>query len=123
MSNKEENKAGIGAFDFFCIGFGAIVGVGWAVSINGWMRNCGGPLPASIGYLIALIMMVPVALCYCELCPMLPVAGGGAAYAYRAFGEKVSMISGWAAFGGFVHDYPMGSHLCCRHPVPSCSLL
>jgi len=106
MSNKGETKAGISAFDFFCIGFGAIVGVGWAVSINGWMRNCGGPLPASIGYLIALVMMVPVALCYCELCPMLPVAGGGAAYAYRAFGEKVSMISGWAAFGGFVTIIP-----------------
>lgn len=107
MSNKEENKAGgVSAFDFFCIGFGAIVGVGWAVSINGWMRDSGGPLPAAIGYLVALIMMIPVALCYCELCPMLPVAGGGAAYAYRAFGEKISFISGWAAFGGFVTIIP-----------------
>jgi len=106
MSNKGENKAGISAFDFFCIGFGAIVGVGWAVSINGWMRNCGGPLPAAVGYILALVMMIPVALCYCELCPMLPVAGGGAAYAYRAFGEKVAFISGWAAFGGFVTIIP-----------------
>lgn len=106
MSNKGEKKGGIGAFDFFCIGFGAIVGVGWAVSINGWMRNSGGPVPASIGYIIALVMMIPVALCYCELCPMLPVAGGGAAYSYRAFGEKVSFISGWAAFGGFVTIIP-----------------
>lgn len=106
MSNKGEKKSGIGAFDFFCIGFGAIVGVGWAVSINGWMGKSGGPIPAAVGYLIALVMMVPVGLCYCELCPMLPVAGGGAAYAYRAFGEKVSFISGWAAFGGFVVIIP-----------------
>ena len=106
MSNKGENKSGIGAFDFFCIGFGAIVGVGWAVSINRWMAGSGGPIPAAIGYILALVMMIPVALCYCELCPMLPVAGGGAAYAYRAFGEKISFLSGWAAFGGFVTIIP-----------------
>ena len=106
MSNSPEKKSGIGAFDFFCIGFGAIVGVGWAVSLNKWMANCGGPVPAGVGYLIALIIMVPVGLVYCELVPMLPVAGGGAAFAYKAFGEKISFISGWAAFGGFVTIIP-----------------
>jgi amino acid transporter len=105
MSNQGEKK-GVGALDFFCIGFGAIVGVGWAVSINGWMSNCGGPVPASIGYLVALILMVPIALTYTELVPMLPVAGGGSAFAYAAFGEKVSFVSGWAAFGAFVAIIP-----------------
>ena len=56
MSNNPEKK-GVSAIDFFCIGFGAIVGVGWAVSINGWMTSCGGPVPAGIGYIVALIMM------------------------------------------------------------------
>lgn len=106
MSKQQEKKAGVGAFDFFCIGFGAIVGVGWAVSINNWMANCGGPLPAAVGYILALVMMIPVALCYCELVPMLPVAGGGMAFAYKAFGEKVGFISGWAAFGAFVTIIP-----------------
>lgn len=107
MSNSGEKKqGGIGAFDFFCIGFGSIVGVGWAVSVNRWMANCGGPLPASFGYILALIMMVPVALCYCELAPMMPVAGGGMAYAYGAFNDKVAFISGWAAFGAFVTIIP-----------------
>lgn len=105
MSNQPEKK-GVSAIDFFCIGFGAIVGVGWGVSINGWMASCGGPVPAAIGYLVALIMMVPIALCYCELVPMLPVAGGGMAFAYRAFNDKVSVISGWAAFGAFVSIIP-----------------
>ena len=63
----------VSAVDFFCIGFGAIVGVGWAVSINSWMAGSGGPLPAALGYILALVMMIPVALCYCELCAMLPV--------------------------------------------------
>lgn len=78
MSNQGEKK-GVSALDFFCLGFGAIVGVGWAVSINSWMSDCGGPVPAGIGYIVALVMMVPIALCYCELVPALPVAGGGMA--------------------------------------------
>ena len=105
MSNQGEKK-GVSAVDFFCIGFGAIVGVGWAVSINSWMTSCGGPIPAALGYLLVLIMMVPIALCYCELVPMLPVAGGGMAFAYKAFNDKVSVISGWAAFGAFVAIIP-----------------
>ena len=113
MSNKGEKQAGISALDFFCIGFGSIVGVGWALSINRWMANCGGPLPASVGYLMALVMMVPISLCYCELAPMMPVAGGGTAYAYRAFNEKVAFISGWAAFGGFVTIIPWEAIYIC----------
>ena len=107
MSNKRKKvKKGISTFDFFCIGFGSIVGVGWAVSLNRWMAECGGPLPASLGYILALIMMIPIALCYCELAPMIPVAGGGMAYAYKAFNQHVGFLSGWAAFGAFVTIIP-----------------
>ena len=70
------------------------------------MTSCGGPVPAAVGYIVALVMMIPIALCYCELVPMIPVAGGGMAFAYRAFNEKVSFISGWAAFGAFVSIIP-----------------
>lgn len=103
---NQSKKKGVSAVDFFCIGFGAIVGVGWAVSINSWMISCGGPVPAGFGYLLVLVMMLPIALCYCELVPMLPVAGGGMAFAYKAFNDKVSIISGWAAFGAFVAIIP-----------------
>lgn len=104
--NPSVTNKGLSPFDFFTIGFGAIVGVGWALSLNRWMANSGGPIPAAVGYLLVLVMMVPVALCYCELTPMLPVAGGGAAFAYRAFNEKVSIISGWACFGAFAFMLP-----------------
>ncbi|HAT83083.1 MAG TPA: hypothetical protein DCS59_06585, partial [Eubacterium sp.] len=83
-----------------------IVGVGWAVSINNWMASSGGPLPAAAGYLLALVMMVPVSLCYCELCTMMPVSGGGMAYAFRAFGDKAAYLSGWAALGAFITIIP-----------------
>lgn len=101
-----EQKKGVSALDFFCIGFGAIVGVGWAVSINNWISGSGGPLPAAVGYLVAMILMVPIALCYCELCTMLPVSGGGMSYAFRAFGDRIAFFSGWAAFGAFITIIP-----------------
>lgn len=103
---EQKKRKQVGAVDFFCIGFGAIVGVGWAVSINNWMASSGGPLPAAVGYLLALVMMVPVSLCYCELCTMMPVSGGGMAYAFRAFGDKAAYLSGWAALGAFITIIP-----------------
>ena len=106
MGQIEKAKGKIGTLDFFCIGFGAIVGVGWAVFVNRWMANAGGPIPAASGYLMCLILLVPVALCYAELVPMMPVAGGGAAFAYKAFGQNTAFISGWSAFGGFVLILP-----------------
>lgn len=106
MSNQPEKKKGLGTFDFFCVGFGAIVGVGWAVSLNKWMASTGGPVPASLGYLMVLIIMVPVGLCFAELVPMLPVAGGTTAFAYRAFGEKVSYVAGWLTLGAFLTLMP-----------------
>ncbi|MBQ1484802.1 MAG: APC family permease, partial [Eubacterium sp.] len=105
MSDVPKRK-GVSAIDFFCIGFGAIVGVGWAVSINGWMTSCGGPIPAALGYLLVLVMMVPIGLCYAELVPMLPVAGGGMAFSFKAFNDKVALISGWASLGGMIAIIP-----------------
>jgi len=102
----KEKKQGLSAFDFFAIGFGAIIGVGWAVSINSWMANAGGPIPAAVGYLLSLLFMIPIALAYAEMTPALPVAGGAVAFAYRAFGRKMAFLSGWAAVGAFITIIP-----------------
>ena len=104
--DKKASPKSVGALDFFCLGFGAIVGVGWAVSINSWMINSGGPVPAAIGYVLVLSMMVPIALCYCELVPMIPVAGGCMAFSYKAFNSVVSFVAGWASYCAFVSIIP-----------------
>ncbi len=70
------------------------------------MTSCGGPIPAAIGYIVALVMMIPIALCYCELVPMLPVAGGGMAFPIGHSTRMSLFISGWAAFGAFVSIIP-----------------
>lgn len=101
-----KKKKGLSALDLFTIGFGSIVGVGWAVSINTWMSGSGGPFPAAMGYIGVLIMMIPIGFCYCELTQMIPVAGGGMAFTYKGFGEKLSFISGWATFGAFLTIIP-----------------
>ena len=51
MSKKSNSVAtkGLSPFDFFTIGFGAIVGVGWALSLNRWLANSGCPLAAAQG--------------------------------------------------------------------------
>ena len=98
-----KTKKGIGAVDFFCLGFGAIVGVGWAVSVNGWMADSGGPVPAALGYLVTLILMAPIALCYCELVPMYPVAGAAWPLPTRPSTRKPPLFPAgplWAASSG-----------------------
>ncbi len=96
----------VSTVDYFCIGFGSIVGVGWAVSINNWMVSCGGPVPAAVGYLLVLVLMLPIGYCYAELVHMLPVAGGGMSFAFKAFDEKIALISGWASLGGMIAILP-----------------
>ena len=103
---SEPKKKGISPLDFFCIGFGAMVGVGWAVSLNSWIRAAGGPVPSALGFLVLMVILVPVALCFAELVPMLPVAGGSMVFAHKAFGEKPGFIAGWAAYGGFISVLP-----------------
>ena len=105
LTNNSQKK-GVSAVDFFCIGFGAIVGVGWAVAINGWITSCGGPVPAALGYLLVMVMMVPVGLCYAELVPMMPVAGGVMAFSLKAFNSTVSIIGAWGSLGGMIAIIP-----------------
>ena len=103
MSRK---KQGLSPVEFFTIGFGGIVGVGWAVTINSWMATAGGPIPAAVGFVLTCVLIMPVAMCYAELSPMLPVAGACVAFTYKGFGEKAAFVSGWAAILAFISVLP-----------------
>jgi len=91
----KKEKNGLNLIDFFMLGFGSIVGVGWAVAVNGWFAKGGGPIPALIAYAVATIVIIPIAFCYAELTSSMPVAGGVVAFAYRAFGTFPSFLGGW----------------------------
>lgn len=92
----DKKKKGLNLIDFFMLGFGSIVGVGWAVASNGWMASGGGVIPSVLGFLFFTVILIPVGFCYAELTCAMPVFGGEVAFSYKAFGTFVSFICGWA---------------------------
>ncbi len=81
--------------DFFAIGFGAMVGVGWVVVVGDWVLNAGGPLGAIIAFVLGGVMLLPITFAYGEMTASMPVAGGEIAFTYRAFGKHASYFTGW----------------------------
>ncbi len=81
--------------DFFAIGFGAMVGVGWVVVVGDWVFEAGGPLGAIIAFILGGVMLLPITFAYGEMTASMPVAGGEIAFTYRAFGKHASYFTGW----------------------------
>ncbi|MDO4595284.1 MAG: APC family permease [Tissierellia bacterium] len=92
---RRMKKGDMTLVDFFMLSFGAMVGVGWAVSSNNWIYTSGGVIPALIGFILGTLLLVPIGFCYSELMGALPAGGGVMLYAYRAFGTFISFIGGW----------------------------
>ncbi len=76
------------------LGLGSIIGVGWVVVAGDWLVR-GGPLGAILGFVLGGILLMMVGLCYAELTPAIPVAGGEVAFAFKAFGSGLSFLTGW----------------------------
>ncbi|MFZ5632300.1 MAG: APC family permease [Bacillota bacterium] len=81
--------------DYFTLGFGAIVGVGWVALMGDWIKLGGGVIPTALGFILAALLMLPMAFCYSELAPAIPAAGGSIAYSYRAYGTGAAFWVGW----------------------------
>jgi APA family basic amino acid/polyamine antiporter len=85
----------ISGSEFFALGFGTIIGVGWVIVLGDWLRQA-GPLGAMLAFVAGGLVMTVVGLCYAELATLLPVSGGELAYAYEAYGVKACFATGWA---------------------------
>ncbi|MGE0552951.1 MAG: APC family permease [Gemmatimonadales bacterium] len=90
-----ELKKTLGGVQYFSIGFGTIVGVGWIVYLGPWFEQA-GPVGTAVAFLIGGLLMAVIGLCYAELATMFPVAGAEAAYGYAAFGGPVGFAVGWS---------------------------
>lgn len=106
MSNNITNeraslKRKIGKAGFFCLAFGAMIGVGWVTAMGPWLKTA-GPIGASIGFAIGGLLMLFIGFCYAEVTAMLPVSGGEVAYAYKAFDTNKSFIVGWFLSFGYL---------------------
>ncbi len=80
--------------DYFTLGFGSMVGVGWLVVMDDWLMR-GGPLGAILGFAIGGALLLPIGYVYGQLVTAMPDASGEVAYTARVFPKGVSFATGW----------------------------
>jgi amino acid transporter len=80
--------------DYFSLGWGTMVGVGWLVVMDDWLMR-GGPLGGILGFAIGGILLLPIGYVYGKLVMAMPDAAGEVAYTAKVFPRPVSFYTGW----------------------------
>jgi basic amino acid/polyamine antiporter, APA family len=82
------------AVDYFALGWGTMVGVGWLVVMDDWLLR-GGVLGAIFGFAIGGALLLPIGYVYGRLVAAMPDAAGEVAYTAKVFPQSVSFATGW----------------------------
>ena len=80
--------------DYFTLGWGTMVGVGWLVVMDDWLLR-GGAMGALLGFAIGGALLFPIGWVYGQLVSAMPDAAGEIAYTATAFSRKASFATGW----------------------------
>lgn len=80
--------------DYFTLGWGTMVGVGWLVLMDDWLQR-GGPLGGILGFAIGGSLLLPIGYVYGKLVLAMPDAAGEVAYTAKVFPRPVSYATGW----------------------------
>jgi len=80
--------------DYFALGWGTMVGVGWLVVMDDWLLR-GGPLGGILGFAIGGALLLPIGYVYGKLVMAMPDAAGEVAYTAKVFPQSVSYATGW----------------------------
>jgi APA family basic amino acid/polyamine antiporter len=80
--------------DYFALGWGTMVGVGWLVVMDDWLLR-GGVLGAILGFAIVGLLLLPIGYVYGRLVTAMPDAAGEVAYTAKVFPQSVSLATGW----------------------------
>jgi APA family basic amino acid/polyamine antiporter len=80
--------------DYFALGWGTMVGVGWLVVMDDWLLR-GGVLGAILGFTIVGLLLLPIGYVYGRLVTAMPDAAGEVAYTAKVFPQSVSLATGW----------------------------
>src|SRR5580692_8052681 len=80
--------------DYFALGWGAMVGVGWLVVMDDWLLR-GGVLGAVLGFAIVGLLLLPIGYVYGRLVTAIPDAAAEVAYTAKVFPQPVSFATGW----------------------------
>jgi APA family basic amino acid/polyamine antiporter len=82
------------AVDYFTLGWGTMVGVGWLVIMDDWLLR-GGALGALLGFVIGGAALLPIGWVYGRLVVAMPEAAGEVAYTSAVFSRTTSFATGW----------------------------
>ena len=80
--------------DYFTLGWGTMVGVGWLVVMDDWLLR-GGALGALLGFAIGGALLFPIGWVYGKLVVAMPDAAGEIAYTSAVFSRPISFATGW----------------------------
>ncbi|MGA3089969.1 MAG: APC family permease [Terriglobales bacterium] len=80
--------------DYFSLGWGTMVGVGWLVVMDDWLLR-GGPLGGILGFAVGGVLLLPIGYVYGKLVVAMPDASGEVAYTAKVFPRPVSFFTGW----------------------------
>ena len=80
--------------DYFTLGWGTMVGVGWLVVMDDWLLR-GGVLGGVLGFAIGGALLLPIGYVYGQLVMAMPDAAGEVAYTAKVFPQPVSFATGW----------------------------
>ena len=80
--------------DYFALGWGTMVGVGWLVVMDDWLLR-GGTLGGVLGFAIGGTLLLPIGYVYGQLVKAMPDAAGEIAYTAKVFPSSVSFATGW----------------------------
>lgn len=82
------------ATDYFTLGWGTMVGVGWLVVMDDWLLR-GGALGTVLGFVIGGALLLPIGWVYGKLVVAMPDAAGEIAYTAAVFPRSTSFATGW----------------------------
>src|SRR5713101_6130360 len=80
--------------DYFTLGWGTMVGVGWLVIMDDWLLR-GGSLGTVLGFAIGSALLFPLVCVYRDLFMAMPDAAPEVAYTSAVFPRPVSFATGW----------------------------
>src|SRR2546427_8070994 len=79
--------------DYFTLGWGTMVGVGWLVVMDDWLLR-GGALGGVLGFAIGGALLLPIGYVYGQLVMAMPDAAGEVAYTAKVFPQAISFATG-----------------------------
>src|SRR5262249_11464199 len=84
----------MGVVDYFTLAFGSMVGVGWIVVLDDWLKK-GGPAGAALAFVLGGLLILPIGWVYGRLTGAFPRAGSETAYTEGLFPAPARFLVGW----------------------------